>query len=247
MSANVIGRVGRAALGALVLVMAAVGHAASPHHTHNAARETAHGLHGMLLFGGRDGLFASHLPIFHAPHDAQVVLRITLEDAALEQSLRDALARRPAVWTLVPQRFDLLRLAPEAEAPLTSFTADIVEGHFERGGTPRHRAVRVRVIAVPVFRRLDAAARSTPRVTYQRIAAGDAVGEQFLVLRIDARPGADHVLAVRRGAVRLPDRLDVDADSEDGLSASERSIAASLAAHDATLRASLYRETGDLR
>ncbi len=51
------------------------------------------GLHGMLLFGGLEGLYASHLPMFHTPHDVQLLLRIRLQDAALNQQIRSDLAR----------------------------------------------------------------------------------------------------------------------------------------------------------
>lgn len=204
------------------------------------------GTHGMLLFGGRDGLFASHLPMFHPPHDAQVVLAITLDDPGLQRELAEALAREPRVWTLVPERFDLQRLAPDAAEPLRHLRADVVEGHFERGGTPRHRGVAVTVTAVPVFRRLDPRTRRAARVDYLRIGARPDAVEQFLAMRIDARPGADHVLAVRPGALRLPDRLVLEADAVDGLGGSLAAIRRSLRAHDATLRGEIYRETGDL-
>jgi hypothetical protein len=151
------------------------------------------GLHGMLLFGGADGLWASHLPMFHPPHDRQVVLRIVFDDAALEARLRRELGARPAVWTLVPEKFELERLAPGAAQPLTSFRADVVEGHFERGGTPRHVGAVVRVQAVERFKALDAAAAPGREATYRPVGAGLT---WFLVKDIAARPDFDHVVAV---------------------------------------------------
>ena len=47
-----------------------------------ARAETAVGGHGMAVFGGRVGLYASHLPMFHTPHDSQIVLRFRLADTA---------------------------------------------------------------------------------------------------------------------------------------------------------------------
>ena len=38
------------------------------------------GRHNMFVFG-RDTVFLSHLPMFMAPHDAQLLLEVTLEDA----------------------------------------------------------------------------------------------------------------------------------------------------------------------
>lgn len=234
----------RAALVAAIVLLLATSACAWAHTNHPAP---AMGTHGMLLFGGRDGLFASHLPMFHPPHDAQVVLAITLDDPALQRRIGATLARKPTPWTLVPERFDLRRLAPDAAEPLRHFRADIVEGHFERGGTLRHRGVAVTIAAVPVYRTLDPHPRRAARVEYRRIAAHAAAAEQFLVMTIAARPGADHVLAVRPGAPALPARLALPADSPDGLSAEAGTIERSLRAHGATLRGEIYRETGDLR
>jgi hypothetical protein len=44
------------------------------------ALDASYGVHGMALFGGKDALFASHLPMFHAPHNQQVILQIEIHD-----------------------------------------------------------------------------------------------------------------------------------------------------------------------
>jgi hypothetical protein len=38
------------------------------------------GRHNMVVFG-RDTVFLSHLPMFMAPHDAQLILEVALENA----------------------------------------------------------------------------------------------------------------------------------------------------------------------
>jgi hypothetical protein len=152
------------------------------------------GLHGMLLFGGPDGLYASHLPMFHAPHDRQVVVALRLADAALDKQLRRRLGARPAVWTLVPEKFELARLAPDAANPLSAFKADIVEGHFERDGVTRHTGVSVQVLRIERFQPLDANAAPGQRAHYRAVGAGST---WFMVKDIAARPDFDHVVAVR--------------------------------------------------
>lgn len=152
------------------------------------------GLHGMLLFGGPDGLYASHLPMFHAPHDRQVVLALRLSDAALDARLRRELGAVAKVWTLVPEQFDLSRLAPDAADPLTGFSADIVEGHFERHGVTRHRGVKVEVVKVERFVALDADSGPGTEASYAPIGSGST---WFLVKELHARPDFDHVVAVR--------------------------------------------------
>jgi len=92
------------------------------------------GEHGMALFGGKAGLYASHLPMFHAPHDYQVILQVHVADAATDAALRKRLDGKTALWTIAPEKFELSRLAPSAAAPLRQFKADLVQGHFEQGG-----------------------------------------------------------------------------------------------------------------
>lgn len=145
------------------------------------------GSHGMAVFGGAGGLMASHLPMFHRPHDVQVLLRLRLQDAALDRRLRDILARKPRLWTLIPERFDLDRLDPEHPAPLQAFRGTLHEGHFERGGPARFE-VRCRVEAVPLFQRLSGEPRRANRQRFLWFGLGS---DQFLVKRLDQRPDID--------------------------------------------------------
>ena len=52
------------------------------------AANATDGVHGMALFGGKDGRYAAHLPMFHAPHDYQVLLPIRLADKAKDAAPR---------------------------------------------------------------------------------------------------------------------------------------------------------------
>ena len=151
------------------------------------------GLHGMLLFGGADAVYASHLPMFHAPHDHQIVFALRLADPVLDAQLRRQLAEAPKVWTLVPEKFELARLSPRSTNPLKSFKADIVEGHFERGGATRQSGVTVLVQRIERFQALDPKAAPGRQARYRAVGAGRT---WFLVKDIDARPDFDHVLAV---------------------------------------------------
>lgn len=170
-----------------------------------ARAETAMGGHGMVAFGGREGLYASHLPMFHAPHDSQVVLRLHLADAAADRALRETLAREPRLWTLDPERFDLLRFAPGHARPLREFQARFFEGHFERGGTPQPAHQRVVVDEVLLFRRLSATPREAAVGRYRLIGRG---AEWFAFKHIDRRPDIDHIVRLdrpgRRGEVDVP-------------------------------------------
>src|SRR5437868_10234533 len=111
------------------LVAAFIALSSGAAHAQDSKPDASYGLHGMLLFGGADGLYASHLPMFHAPHDRQVVFALRIAEPAIERRLRWDIGARPRVWTLVPEKFELNRLAPDAADPLHSFKADVVEGH----------------------------------------------------------------------------------------------------------------------
>ena len=172
-------------LSALLLLLCAAGQA--------LAANPSFGAHGMLLFGGHDALYASHLPMFHAPHDYQVILQVRLADKAQDAALRARLHGGAELWTLDPEKFDLDRFAPGA-AGNQCFRADVVLGHFEQGGTSQHRLAGVIVEKVLYFRQLTAAPSRSAVARYLQLGEG---AQRFLVKQIDSRPDFDHVLAVR--------------------------------------------------
>lgn len=175
-------------LAVLLLALPALAARAAP-----APVDPTMGVHGMVLFGGRAGLYASHLPMFHAPHDVQAVLRVHLADPRLDAAIRARLDGKAALWTLDPERFALGRLAPGAARPLAAFRADVVQGHFEQGGAVRYRAADLVVDEVLLYRPLAGGAPPPAVATYLPVG-------RFLVKRIDGRPDVDHIVRLRRPA-----------------------------------------------
>lgn len=204
------------------------------------------GTHGMALFGDRAGLYASHLPMFHAPHDVQLVLRIRLEDARADAALRRELAARPRLFTLEPERFDLQRLAPGAAEPLVRFAARPFDGHFERGGKPYGVAQAVAVDEVLLFN--DLAAITAPGDSAGRYLAIPAGRPRFLVKRIDRRPDFDAIVALGETSGARVDELALP--TADLRAPAPRAIAAALARLGVRVKGAprvLYFETDDLR
>lgn len=152
------------------------------------------GLHGMVLFGGKQGLYASHLPMFHAPHDYQVVLQVRLADPALDARLRQQLDGHTALWTLEPERFELARLLPAAPMPLRQFRATVVRGHFEKDGKaePGYGAAAIIVERVLLMRQLSPLPAVQASARYLQVGDGT---QRFLVKRIDSRPDFEHIVA----------------------------------------------------
>ncbi len=172
-------------------------HAADAEKTSD--KPVGYGSHGMAVFGGRDGLYASHLPMFHAPHDTQVLLRFHLADASVDASLRARLALRPQLWTLDPEHFDLHRLQPGNEQPLKQFNARFIQGHFERGGVERFAGQTVVVDEVLLFKPLDFKPATDASVahsagSYLLLGGGR---EFFAVKEIDRRPDFDAIVAMK--------------------------------------------------
>lgn len=87
------------------------------------AQGNSFGSHGMFLFG-EQSTYASHLPMFHKPHDFQVLLEIELKG---EADVLDAKGFR----TLFPEELELEKIM---DGSVTSFSATLFSGHFERGG-----------------------------------------------------------------------------------------------------------------
>ena len=162
-------------------------------HAEDSASATSYGVHGMALFGGKDALFASHLPMFHAPHNQQVILQIEIVDPAIQHSVSLALEHQPELWTLNPEPFALSALW-QTSTPLREFNAELFQGHFERGGSSRFKQVKIRVVRVVFHATLSAKPQAhTGYETYQAVQVGTA---SFLFKRIFARPDFDHIVKI---------------------------------------------------
>ena len=163
--------------------------------------------------------------------------------------MRRELAARPQVWTVVPERFELDRLAPDAGLPLRSFHADVVQGHFERGGKTIHANDEFIVDRVVLDHRLAPTGGPGATLTYRIVDAGPAAREHFLVHWIATRPDADHVVRVLTPApCALPQQIDLA--RAQALAATPEALQRALGragAASARVDRTIYLETGDLQ
>lgn len=164
------------------------------------------GSHGMLVVG-TDVVYLSHLPMFHVPHNYQLIFEAALDADVLAEYRRDSAAHADTYYTLVPTGRWVL---PDTIVEGASFAADLYRGHFERGGTPIRQGLRVTVRRIVHFRRFDAGRTPDPA---QWIAFGRG-REHFLAHRIEAAPDMDQVvqlasLPAEGQAVRLPQTGDL--------------------------------------
>jgi glyoxylase-like metal-dependent hydrolase (beta-lactamase superfamily II) len=145
-------------------------------------------VHGMLLFG-EVATFASHLPMFHSPHDYQIILEVRLPEDARRAYVADRRATGESVYTLAPTPF-VLPSQVQSGAP---FTADLYHGHFERGGKVLRSGVTVEIRSVVVYRALEPSRSGDARDRALLFGRG---GEAFLAHQIATPPDFDQIASV---------------------------------------------------
>jgi hypothetical protein len=162
------------------------------------AKSETFGHHGMVIFGNDDGLFASHLPMFHAPHHYQLVLAIELSDSVQHRDLLHALHHKPELWTIDPEAFALSELWLGSRQ---RFVAKLYRGHFERGGTMVAPVVEILVKNVVMKRRLKRELHVAQIANYLMLGSGS---QPYLIKKLDARPDYDHIIQLElcAGAVQ---------------------------------------------
>lgn len=160
--------------------------------------------HGMMLMGS-EIIYASHLPMFHSPHDYQIisVLELSKDDQA-KYILDKKKHPDELIYTIEPETFVL----PEMINHTKTFKANIYRGHFERGGEKFLENITVKISQVIYYKQFDK--KSIKPKNLQYLLFGNAK-EQFLVHRISARPDFDENIAIqihdRKNLKALADNL----------------------------------------
>jgi hypothetical protein len=180
-------------------------------HTSGASSDAAHGhalgVHGMLVFGGEQTssllsrpAYVSHLPMFMAPHDFQVIARVTGEAA----DRYDAFVAHfgfSVIYTFRPEPFSIDELDPALGGQArTSFGGTLFRGHFERGGSEIASHVSFGIEQVVHFRRFSAAAANTAQRQLRYLCFGER-DAAFLAHLITAPPDFDQILFADIGSL----------------------------------------------
>lgn len=162
------------------------------------------GVHGMLLFGS-DPLYLSHLPMFGSPHNFQVILEVTFDEAGAEILRSDRDETGNGLYTFEPVEFDITELDPRhGPTGRTTIDGTVYRGHFERGGEPLTRVTAV-VRQVAYFDELDVRAEHDTDRELEYLCVGRPP-ELHLAHHVTASPDFDQVLSVEMvaGTVRDP-------------------------------------------
>lgn len=144
--------------------------------------------HGMAVVG-HNKVYLSHLPMFHAPHDYQVIMEAEFDvnsKALYDQSVGTA----SELYTIEPETFVL----PDMTKAGKSFQATLYKGHFERGGTPIAENVTIKIVKVLYFKKFQPGDIQPAQASY--VIFGNET-EQFMAHMITAKPDFDQILAVK--------------------------------------------------
>ncbi len=144
--------------------------------------------HGMLIFG-KGPVYVSHLPMYHRPHDYQVILKVSLGEN--ESALVKDMEQNPnePVYTIEPERFEL----PAMVKALSSFKATVYRGHFERGGKPIFKAT-VTPTKVVTFKKLNPTEAQPKELGMLVFGEGT---EYFAAHVITKQPNFDQIVALQ--------------------------------------------------
>lgn len=147
--------------------------------------------HGMLLFG-QETTYASHLPMFHHPHNYQLVMELELVDVPRAQTLEEyefLKDKGETFFTLVPEKMDLAQLISGKKVV---FQALIYHEHFERGGK-NLGPVNVKVNLILYSKKLDASQSQEPSNEYFVFGKN---GEYFAAHVVKSKPSFDSILSI---------------------------------------------------
>jgi hypothetical protein len=152
------------------------------------------GRHNMFAFG-HNTLFLSHFPSFMAPHDTQLVLEATLEDAngSLQEVWVSERESHPdqGGYIMKPEAFALSTLYTPDPPARDSFTATFFRGGDE--AIPELTDVKVRVTDVVYAKKLDQSS-TFDELRYILFGRGD---ELFLAHLLSQPPDFDQIVSVR--------------------------------------------------
>lgn len=144
------------------------------------------GIHRMLLINNGSTLYASHLPLYKKPHDAQIIYKIEPKDNALVFLVRDA-----DMVTIKPEKFNLQRLM---RGERVTVKADVYLGHFERGGSLTYEQVEITFSELEYLRMLEPSDKPTAKQVYDSVPLRGSA--RLLVHQIQGLPSYDQILLV---------------------------------------------------
>lgn len=158
-------------------------------HGHYGMTPDKPSTHGMLIFGN-EKIYASHLPLFHSPHDYQIILELELIAADKKKFIADQqLHPEFTTYSIEPEKFVL----PDMIASPKPFKVNVYRGHFERGSTALLEQVTVTIRQVIYFKKLNLA--DVKDTSTKFILFGNSK-EQYAAHRLSNKPDFEQIMQV---------------------------------------------------
>ena len=145
------------------------------------------GIHGMALLGTASNIFASHLPLYNKPHDAQIIYKVKSSNTALYQ-----LVKNNDLVTIKPEKFNLQRLM--RGEPLV-INAQVYIGHFERDGLLVYESMPIELDEQVYFRKLDELKPASNQQEYDMVSY-NRKNDRLFIHRIQQAPSFDHIIHI---------------------------------------------------
>ena len=152
------------------------------------------GVHGMVLMNKASTIFAYHLPLYHKPHDVQLLYKLDVKNVALVHLVRDN-----DMVTIKPKPFNLQRLMRGEKIALE---ADIYIGHFERDGMLVYENMTLNFAKQLYMRKLDDISPSSNNQEYDVVSYRK--NNKIYIHRIQQAPSFDHLIHIDVNAGCLP-------------------------------------------
>ncbi len=146
--------------------------------------------HGMLLFGS-EKIYASHLPMFHSPHDYQIILELELSKFDKQKYVSDKNKNSNyTTYTIEPEKFVL----PDMINNPKPFKVNLYRGHFERGGIEILKNITVKIVQILYFKKFNSEEKKAKSTNF--IVFGNEK-EQFLIHEITNKPDFEQIIEVK--------------------------------------------------
>lgn len=144
------------------------------------------GVHGMVLMNNASTIFAYHLPLYHKPHDVQLLYKLDVKNIALVHLVRDN-----DMVTIKPKPFNLQRLMRGEKVALE---ADIYIGHFERDGMLVYKNMTLNFAEQLYMRKLDDVKPSSNQQEYDVVSYRKS--NRIYIHRLQQAPSFDHIIHI---------------------------------------------------
>jgi hypothetical protein len=144
------------------------------------------GVHGMVLVNKGSSIYASHLPLYHKPHNVQLLYKLDNNDLSVLQTVRDS-----QFITIKPKPFNLQRLMRGEKLVIE---ADLYAGHFERGGMLVYKDISLSFDKQLYVRTFDDIQPSSTKQEYDVVSLRG--NYKIYIHKIQLAPSYDHLLGV---------------------------------------------------